>query len=104
MARWVEAVTSGRPALALAAVESAAVSTSAPTRHPAARRRLPTRAIVPPHGPGAAATNAEIAADLFIADVTVKSHINHLFAKIGVRSRAEAVRYAYGHGLAAPFA
>jgi DNA-binding NarL/FixJ family response regulator len=47
-------------------------------------------------------TNAEIAADLFIAEVTVKSHINHLFAKIGVRSRAEAVRYAYGHGLAAP--
>jgi DNA-binding NarL/FixJ family response regulator len=44
-------------------------------------------------------TNAEIAAELFISEVTVKSHINHLFAKIGARSRAEAVRYAYEQGL-----
>jgi len=44
-------------------------------------------------------TNAEIAAELYISEVTVKSHINHLFAKIGARSRAEAVRYAYEHGL-----
>jgi DNA-binding NarL/FixJ family response regulator len=42
-------------------------------------------------------TNAEIAAALFISEVTVKSHINHLFAKIGARNRAEAVRYAYDH-------
>ena len=47
-------------------------------------------------------TNAEIAAELFISEVTVKSHINHLFAKIGARSRAEAVRYAYDHGLVSP--
>ena len=46
-------------------------------------------------------TNAEIATELYISEVTVKSHINHLFAKIGARSRAEAVRYAYDHGLAA---
>jgi DNA-binding NarL/FixJ family response regulator len=46
-------------------------------------------------------SNAEIAADLYISEVTVKSHINHLFAKINARSRAEAVRYAYDHGFAA---
>ena len=45
-------------------------------------------------------TNAEIASDLYVAEVTVKSHINHLFAKINARSRAEAVRYAYDNGLA----
>jgi DNA-binding NarL/FixJ family response regulator len=44
-------------------------------------------------------SNAEIATELFISEVTVKSHINHLFAKIRARSRAEAVRYAYDHGL-----
>jgi DNA-binding NarL/FixJ family response regulator len=44
-------------------------------------------------------TNREIASELYIAEVTVKSHVNHLFAKIGARSRAEAVRYAYDHGL-----
>jgi DNA-binding NarL/FixJ family response regulator len=47
-------------------------------------------------------SNAEIAGELFISEVTVKSHINHLFAKIRARSRAEAVRYAYDHGLASP--
>jgi DNA-binding NarL/FixJ family response regulator len=47
-------------------------------------------------------SNAEIATELFISEVTVKSHINHLFAKIHARSRAEAVRYAYDHGLVTP--
>jgi DNA-binding NarL/FixJ family response regulator len=47
-------------------------------------------------------SNAEIATELFISEVTVKSHINHLFAKIHARSRAEAVRYAYDNGLVTP--
>jgi DNA-binding NarL/FixJ family response regulator len=47
-------------------------------------------------------SNAEIAAELYISEVTVKSHINHLFAKIHARSRAEAVRYAYDNGLVTP--
>lgn len=46
--------------------------------------------------------NAEIAGRLFIGETTVKTHINNLFAKIGVRSRPEAIRYAYRHGIATP--
>jgi DNA-binding NarL/FixJ family response regulator len=45
-------------------------------------------------------TNTEIADRLVVSAATVKSHVNHIFAKAGVRDRAQAVVYAYEHGLA----
>jgi len=45
-------------------------------------------------------TNAEIADRLVVSAATVKTHVNHIFAKAGVRDRAQAVVYAYSHGLA----
>ena len=45
-------------------------------------------------------SNGEIASTLVVSEATVKTHINHLFSKIGARDRAQAVHYAYTHGLA----
>jgi len=44
-------------------------------------------------------SNSEIAEQLVVSDGTVKSHINHLLAKIDARDRAQAVTFAYQHGL-----
>jgi DNA-binding NarL/FixJ family response regulator len=47
-------------------------------------------------------TNTEIAERLVVSAATVKSHVNHIFAKIGARDRAQAVVYAYANGIARP--
>jgi DNA-binding NarL/FixJ family response regulator len=47
-------------------------------------------------------TNNEIAEHLVVSPTTVKSHINHLFTKAGIRDRAQAINYAYRTGIASP--
>jgi DNA-binding NarL/FixJ family response regulator len=45
-------------------------------------------------------SNAEIAEALVVSQATVKTHVNRIFYKTGSRDRAQAVRYAYRHGIA----
>lgn len=44
-------------------------------------------------------SNREIARELFISEATVKTHLTHLYAKLGVNDRAAAVATAYERGI-----
>jgi DNA-binding NarL/FixJ family response regulator len=87
---------------------------------PSVAARLMTRVRVPaaPHPPGAeplsqrelevielvaaGTTNREAAARLFISEATVKTHLLHIYAKLGVSDRAAAVAEAFNRGLLIP--
>ncbi len=51
---------------------------------------------------GSGLSNSEIAADLFLGEGTVKTHIGHIFTKLDLRDRAAAVVFAFDHGIVRP--
>jgi DNA-binding NarL/FixJ family response regulator len=99
--RAIRAVAEGRTHLDPAVQQRLVATVLNTTAH---NRRLPddltTREIEVLKLIAAGLSNTEIAAALVVSAATIKTHVNHIFAKTGARDRAQAVRYAYQHGLA----
>jgi len=99
--RGIRAVADGRthldPAIQQRLVRAALTR---PGPHAAVADSLTSREIEVLKLIAAGLSNTEIAAALVVSAATVKTHINHIFQKTGSRDRAQAVRYAYDHGLA----
>jgi DNA-binding NarL/FixJ family response regulator len=95
---WLDPAVTGR---VLAAYRSAPAA-PAPAATAAVLAALTAREREVLTGIGRGLTNAEIARELFVGEGTVKTHVNHLFAKLGLRDRAAAVVLAFDCDLVTP--
>jgi DNA-binding NarL/FixJ family response regulator len=65
-----------------------------PAQEPLSQRELEVLRLI-----ARGTTNREAAAQLFIGEATVKTHLLHIYAKLGVKDRAAAVAEAFSRGL-----
>jgi DNA-binding NarL/FixJ family response regulator len=47
-------------------------------------------------------SNGEIAAQLYVSEATVKTHVTHMLSRLGLRDRVQITVYAYEHGIVRP--
>ncbi|MFJ5307972.1 response regulator [Streptomyces sp. NPDC088350] len=93
----VRAAAEGRTVLSPAVASrlvSAVRSPQTPGNEPLSAREREVLALV-----AKGTSNREIARELFISEATVKTHLTHLYTKLGVKDRAAAVAAAYDRGI-----
>ncbi|OXM68482.1 response regulator [Amycolatopsis vastitatis] len=92
--RAVEAATRGEAVLSPAVASRLMGRMRGPAREPLSQRELEVLTLV-----ARGTTNKEAAKKLFISEATVKTHLIHVYAKLGVKDRAAAVAVAFERGL-----
>lgn len=114
IARAIRTAAAGQAVLDPAVQQRLIAAASRPAAPPApAPAPSPVSPVSPPDGLtpretevlrliAAGLSNQDISERLFVSEATVKTHINNLFAKARLRDRAQAVAYAFQHGLASP--
>jgi len=95
--RAVRAAARGEAALSPSVATRLLGQVRAPAQEPLSQREFEVLELV-----ARGATNREAAAKLFISEATVKTHLLHIYAKLGVSDRAAAVAEAFNRGLLTP--
>ncbi|MEV6172935.1 response regulator transcription factor [Streptomyces sp. NPDC051954] len=90
----VRAAAEGRTVLSPAVASRLVSAVRAPGNEPLSAREREVLTLV-----AKGTSNREIARVLFISEATVKTHLTHLYAKLGVKDRAAAVATAYERGI-----
>ncbi|MEU3985041.1 response regulator transcription factor [Streptomyces sp. NPDC026672] len=90
----VRAAAEGRTVLSPAVASRLVSAVRAPGNEPLSAREREVLALV-----ARGTSNREIARELFISEATVKTHLTHLYAKLGVNDRAAAVAVGYDRGI-----
>jgi DNA-binding NarL/FixJ family response regulator len=91
--RAVQAAARGQAALSPAVATRLMGQMRQPASEPLSRRELEVLELI-----ARGSTNREAAAQLFISEATVKTHLLHVYAKLGVKDRAAAVATAFERG------
>ncbi|RZQ63006.1 response regulator [Amycolatopsis suaedae] len=92
--RAVRAAARGESVLSPAVASRIMGQLRAPAQEPLSQREIEVLGLI-----ARGCTNKEAAAQLFISEATVKTHLLHAYAKLGVRDRAAAVAVAFERGL-----
>jgi DNA-binding NarL/FixJ family response regulator len=95
--RGVEAAARGEAVLAPVVASKVLAQMRAPAEETLSDRELEVLTLVS-HG----ASNQDVAGRLFISEATVKTHLRHIYEKLGASDRASAVAAGYNLGLLTP--
>jgi DNA-binding NarL/FixJ family response regulator len=95
--RAVQAAARGEAVLSPSVATRLLGQVRAPAREPLSQRELEVLGLI-----ARGFSNRDAAAHLFISEATVKTHLLHVYAKLGVKDRAAAVATAFERGLLTP--